>query len=466
MIGMGNGVLSYRFAFDAAGDVHRHADGQSASWHVRFDANPISLATGRPFEPEIADLLDIALAAYVADRLSPRRSLQDDFHGLQWRREIHVSLPIRSAHWREKRVLDLLVGCLNHLTNDAWTFDFQSTGASRFDGERQLTLPGAEIDYGSVALFSGGLDSFVGGARLLKENTAGPIALVSGVSGSRHGSQQSRLADVLRRSSKKPIAHVRVGYSIEDVDAATEVSQRARPFLFFALGAAVARGGRCEKLFVHENGIGSINLPLDSTQLGTRSARAVHPRFLYNFGSLLRELMQSPFEVLNPFQFATKASACREWLQEPAWRACIADTFSCDGFPVRVKGRPQCGFCTSCVLRRLALEAGGLSAWDASERYLRNITSNIRSLPRHVQDGVAVSEWQCARLREALARKDRWQALVEVYPELIEAAAFSALNSGMTRAECEWQLIELYEKHLAEWDSFSARRSYVLANVA
>lgn len=463
---MARGVLSYRFEFDAAGDVHRHAENELASWHVHFDAHPIFLATGRRFEPEIADLLDIAFAAYVGDRLSPRRSLENDFHGLQWRREIQISLPIRSARWREKRLYGLLVDSLNHLTEDVWAFDFQSTAASRFDGERQLTLPGAEVDYGSVALFSGGLDSFAGAAHILKEGSAQPIALVSGVSGSRHGAQQSRLADSLRRSSKKPIAHVRVGYSIEDINAAAEVSQRARPFLFFAIGAAVARGGRCEKLLVHENGIGSINLPFDGTQLGTRSARAVHPRFLYNFSSLVRDLTQSAFEVQNPFQFATKAAACRECLEDAAWRACIADTFSCDGFPVRVKGRPQCGFCTSCVLRRLSLEAAGLSTWDRSDRYLRNVTSKIRSLPRHVQDGVAVTEWQGARLRDALAREDQWQALTEMFPELIEAAAFTVLNTGMTRDECERRLIGLYEQHLAEWDGFSARRSYVLANVA
>jgi len=75
-------------------------------------------------------------------------------------------------------------------------------------------------------------------------------------------------------------------------------------------------------------------------------------------------------------------------------------------------------------------------------------------------------EWQGARLREALARKDQWQALTEIYPELIEAAAFATLNSSVPRAECERRLIKLYEQHLAEWEIFSARRSYVLANVA
>ena len=162
---------------------------------------------------------------------------------------------------------------------------------------------------------------------------------------------------------------------------AQEPSRRTRGFLFLVFGGVTALMAKSSALYLYENGIGAMNLPYDRSQIGTDNARTAHPRVLREVGELLSLVTDRPFSVQNRCIYKTKA----EMLQHPAITRvgeAIRLTFSCDGFPVRTKARAQCGFCTSCLLRRYSLEVAGLADLD-SDGYLQDWKSQSFALSRH-----------------------------------------------------------------------------------
>jgi 7-cyano-7-deazaguanine synthase in queuosine biosynthesis len=422
---------------------------------ISFSPDIVAAAARSQLPGRFADLMDVAFAAHVADRLAPRRSADEDGSGLQWRRRIAMIVPIRDVEfWSDACVRDALHQTLNFLTGDQWSVDFRAERAATWCTEVQNHFPNDQLPC-DVALFSGGLDSFAGAAHLAKPHRE--LMLVSGVPNPRHGALQQVQVSALRRSIAPRVVHVPVKYGIELDEDATEGTQRARAFLHVTLGCVTALLAGQRKLVISENGVGAINLPLDETQIGTRNARACHPMFLLHMQALVRLVSGHAFSIVNPFVFCTKAEACSHE-NVLRLRASIPDTFSCDGFPVRAKGRPQCGYCTACVLRRLALETAGLHDADRAGAYMRDICNGGVRLPLATRNGVFVMEWQARRLTVCMRAKNPWPALIDVFPELDAAAESLALLLRQDIGSCQDRLIALYRNHLTEWESFSGRR--------
>lgn len=131
-------------------------------------------------------------------------------------------------------------------------------------------------------------------------------------------------------------------------------SLRSRGFFFTLLGSACAYLQGQSTLFVYENGIGAIDLPFRESEVGLDHSRAVHPRSLLYISELVTQLLGKSFLTQNPFLFQTKAQMCQILLQSQVAEF-IFDTVSCDR---RRREYPmQCGYCSSCLLRRQALAA-------------------------------------------------------------------------------------------------------------
>src|SRR5206468_929889 len=81
----------------------------------------------------------------------------------------------------------------------------------------------------------------------------------------------------------------RVGFDQNDFsrDMDTESSTRGRSFLFFALAALAASGipGRTT-FYVPENGLISLNVPLDILRVGACSTRTTHPFYMARWQDL------------------------------------------------------------------------------------------------------------------------------------------------------------------------------------
>ena len=232
-------------------------------------------------------------------------------------------------------------------------------------------------------MFSGGLDSLAGTAASIFSAPKQHFVLVSAAPNIRQRFRQQQQVEVLRRKSGASILHVSIPYGIKDGDGyAQEPSRRTRGFLFLVLGGVVALSAGSAGPHIYENGIGAINLPYDQSQIGTDTAKAVHPRVLWQVAELLGLAVEKPFSIVNPCIYLTKA----EMLCHPSVRQVLEAlplTFSCDGFPVRAEGKPQCGFCTSCLLRRFSLEIAGLDGFDAP-----NICGTGKRTPSHPQSSI------------------------------------------------------------------------------
>jgi len=161
-------------------------------------------------------------------------------------------------------------------------------------------------------------------------------------------------------------------------------------FLSYAAVAAATRG--MSDIFICENGVLSLNIPISDARKGTRSTRHAHPLFLQYFNQFINALYGRAFSVHNPFQFWTKAQEAK-FLEKSNLHSLIKDTVTCWGYPNQTLKYPNsnhCGYCIPCIVRRVSVKAAGLAAYDdqyvidvfnlkpnAPEKYSRNIEDLI-----------------------------------------------------------------------------------------
>ena len=112
-------------------------------------------------------------------------------------------------------------------------------------------------------------------------------------------------------------------------------------------------------IYVPENGLISLNVPLDPLRLGAWSTRTTHPFYMARWQELLVNLGLGA-QLLNPYRFNTKG----EMLSGSANPTFLAKnyniTISCSSV---TKGRwkkqspGHCGYCTPCLIRRASIES-------------------------------------------------------------------------------------------------------------
>lgn len=172
--------------------------------------------------------------------------------------------------------------------------------------------------------------------------------------------------------------------------------------------------------------------------------------------NFIRILTGQEFSIANPFLFFTKAEMCRHDAVRELGEF-LHLTFSCDGFPVRVKNRGQCGSCTSCLLRRQALELAGLSSYDQNG-YLNDLSSPTFMGTERQLHALRAMNWQAHRIGVAVSRTDPWEALVSEFIELQKLQLDVCRDGKVQPAELQSKLLHLYSQYAADWGSFSARR--------
>lgn len=302
------------------------------------------------------DLAILAALVTAADtRISRAADSQDT-----WTREIDLYLPVHDQT-RWNAVAPLLVRTLNFLTGDRWRIFFRARNTQN----RQLIAPPrarVASPFTSVCLFSGGLDSFVGAIDLF---AAGQTPLLVSHYGDNSTSSQELCAKRLAPAHGNMTSrHVRANVRFDKNDFShamgEESTTRGRSFLFVALAALAASGFRDRPVIhVPENGLISLNVPLDPLRVGAWSTRTTHPFYMARWQELLDGLgIASTLE--NPYRFKTKGEMLLECRDRDLVERHATDTISCSSVTkARWLGRPlgHCGFCVPCLIRRAALTA-------------------------------------------------------------------------------------------------------------
>lgn len=437
-----------------------------ASWQASkeyyINDERIADSFGKTLSPLLSDWVDVALATYLADRLSPRVGLNPSRKFRNWRRVIHLRIPVRRLDaWNRPEVKIALADLLSFLTDDFWKISFvKRRGSGRQAENNQYLFSNRPRKPIHVALFSGGLDSFCGAAIEMAQSPRASFVFVSAVSNSRQRSaQREQMRGITREFKPKDVRHVAIPFGVRwhgktARGATEEPSQRGRGFLFLTLGAVTAIASGASELSVYENGIGAINLPYDASQLSAASTKAVHPVALLKMSDLVTALCGRRFVIRSPFLYRTKGDMCNE-LAVHRVSDYLRLTFSCDGFPVQAKNKPQCGSCTSCLLRRLSLHAADLMKFDSGSAYTADLVAgkvNDRRL-RYLR----VMEWQYHKIKRLLSAESPWVSLTIEFPDLKRISAELSARGLFTESHVEESILALYTRYVEEWDGFPAR---------
>jgi 7-cyano-7-deazaguanine synthase in queuosine biosynthesis len=301
-----------------------------------------------------ADLGILAATITAADtRISRAADAQDS-----WTREIDLYLPVQDpAPWTA--MTPLIGRTLKFLTGDHWRLFFRERYAKH---QALIAKPRALVraPFSSVCLFSGGLDSFIGAIDLF---AAGKKPLLVSHYGDNSTSSQELCAQHLAKVyGDMRGRHVRANVRFDKNDFAhamgDESTTRGRSFLFFGLAALAASGlDKTPVIYVPENGLISLNVPLDRLRVGACSTRTTHPFYMARWQQILDGLGIAA-KLENPYRFKTKGEMLDECKNSDLARRHVADTISCSSV---TKARwlgvapGHCGFCVPCLIRRSAI---------------------------------------------------------------------------------------------------------------
>lgn len=310
----------------------------------------------------ISDFMNLSLAVYVSDQLISRNV----YGYFNWSRHIKLHVPVidKEVWGQNKEIIEQL---LSFLSGDKWEVIFRSRNS--YLNEALGVKPNIE----NVCLFSGGLDSFVGGINALEDNK--DTVLISyhkqgGNSGEKDA--QSKLVKALKEEFQlKEISHLNFFVKLKKNNNSYEgePSQRARSIIFIALGLLVANSyGDKTKLLIPENGLISLNIPLTKTRLSSYSTKTTHPKFIDNVNKLLSNLgIQN--KVLNPYGFFTKGEMLQNCKRADILKKYVSKTLSCakaghsqQWYHAKEK---QCGFCTPCIIRRASIKKAKIENKDS-----------------------------------------------------------------------------------------------------
>lgn len=346
--------------------------------------------------------VDLALLAATVTAADTRISRTVDAQDA-WTREIEIHLPVKDAV-RWNALAPLIMKTLNFLTGDRWELRFRPRAGTRDLAPQPTKLRTAHPT--TVCLFSGGLDSFIGAIDLL---SAGEVPmLISHYWDGITSTHQAYCAEVLkRRFANMTIHHIRarVGFPTDTVeDATVEDTLRGRSFLFFALAAMAANAlGGNMVVHVPENGLISLNVPLDPLRLGALSTRTTHPYYMARFQDLLDGLGLS-VRLFNRYAFMTKGQMAKACAEPAFLRKEAKHTMSCsspgtrryDPDPDQRKPK-HCGRCVPCLIRRAAI----LEGWGQDDTPYRIADLRAQVLDTKKAEGEHVRSFQLALSRLA-----------------------------------------------------------------
>lgn len=422
---------------------------------IYIDDSDVAIYCSRVLPPDLTDFVDVAGELFKADRITP---FNRQLRGGSKTRTIRASLPVkRLAHWNTPKARGTLAELLEFLTDDEWDLEFRRRERPhRYSESQRYLLPRDRAPSTKIALLSGGLDSFAGIGAELAESPSANIDCVSVVTNGRWEGCQKNLAMRLRDSHCGTIRHIRFKFHMEGARAQSQPSlRRTRGLLFLTSGLVTAAHVGSPELLIFENGVGAINLPYDRGNLGQTSSKAAHPTTLRLMEELFAMVSGRRITIRNPCELKTKAEMCRAL--PLTLRRCISRTYSCDTFGARRASAPQCGTCTSCILRLLSLRSVGLGKYDPPSAYEHDARSLSKLAKRRLTQGLAAMDWQVERISRSIAQNEPWRALVSEFPDLAIVADEFGLRSGCNNVTGE--IIDLHRRFCDEFRCFRKTRT-------
>ena len=328
-----------------------------------LDLNNLERFLNHKIHPVIMDLYRIAATVYVSDLRStrPTRAQTRNFN-------ITISVSDKSKWDSQKQHLESM---LRFLSGDSFNFCFIQGNFPK----QPFSFKESEQKR-AVSLFSGGLDSF-SGIKWLIDNGYSPVIVSHASANNTITNVQNTLHDELKVIHNLDIIQVKARSNLRG----KEPSQRTRSFLFLALGSLVALESGIKEIFLSENAILALNIPITVSRIFTNT-RTAHPRYVKDFNTLVNNLFPNSISVKNPFAQMTKGETV-SILDDVAWKNLIKKTITCSKlFPLQIDPKvnaKQCGICVPCILRRVSIHHANL--WDYDDQYAYDILGDFADIP-------------------------------------------------------------------------------------
>lgn len=325
-----------------------YAHGEYSNVNVANDFEDFNSFLKGTLSPISKDLLDIATIVYMADRFIAKKD-EDT-------REFNILLPVRKKELWDNNT-DLLKELIGFLIRDNVNFYFEEK-----EGGEEYITPKIKNEFDSVICFSGGIDSYVGTIELIEKGYQ-PVIVSHYSSGFLSGIQSQAYGALSRYLSRK-ILQCKVNISSRRITKKGRINERfkennpnqlSRSFLFLSLASTLAYELNIDHIFLCENGILSINLPISESRLNTRTA---HPIVLDMYQKLINNIFNRKITISNPFIYKTKSEILRNLDINKV--DSVNDTVSCWNYwnyrmlKTKKENTTHCGYCFPCIIRRIS----------------------------------------------------------------------------------------------------------------
>lgn len=305
------------------------------------------LASGVAPSARSWDFLSLALAVNAADNVLERAPSPDG-----WTRQIELEVVLYEPEPYQVLAKEI-EQALRFLTGDFWKLTF-------VDGGYPPPRPKSPVrfDADCVCLLSGGLDSLVGALNLTEEGRR-PLLVSQTAKGDKE--TQSLFATGLGGNERHLQWNQNIRPKVEDIEGST----RGRSIGFFAFAAVAADHLATVspdlpspiEVFVPENGLISLNVPLNPGRVGSLSTKTTHPVFMGRLRKLWAAL-GIPAVLHLPYAAKTKGEMMAECKVPDVLAKVATQATSCGRF-VR-NGYKHCGRCVPCLVRRASFIRAGI----------------------------------------------------------------------------------------------------------
>lgn len=320
------------------------------------------------FQSEALDLFYISLMVYYADRKVSRSEYIDN-----WTRGFTLYIPVLNVDkWNQNK--ELLEAMISYLSGDIWKFEFRQRNLNTTEKKISDNISKRYIDKkftpDAFCMLSGGLDSFIGAIDLLTVNKN--VAFVGHYGGGKGVKPFQDKVNSLLKSKFNLTDNQFFNFNATPLKG-IEDSTRTRSFLFFAHAIILASCSKKEvDLYIPENGLISLNIPLTNTRLGSNSTRTTHPYYMNLLQQLLINL-HLKIVLKNPYQFLTKGEMMIACANNKFIKENYKYTMSCshpDQGRYNKETKPlHCGTCLPCSIRRASL----MKAFNTDESDYRDV---------------------------------------------------------------------------------------------
>jgi 7-cyano-7-deazaguanine synthase in queuosine biosynthesis len=292
------------------------------------------------------DWLEILGSLFAVDMACERG--QGD---VKWARQIDAYVPVRDPdYWEAFRTQ--FEAIWSDLTQDDLTIHFKAEAAPS-SPPRQSKNPFVAHD--GVALLSGGQDSFVGALALLNRGER-PFLLSHTASGAVNTAQTQ--VEAVLRSIQPDVArvHIGAGRAPNQPFPGMESSQRSRTLLFVGVAALIAVAGGSNRVYLNENGIMAIHVPMTAARVGSLSTHTASPPIVARMQELATSALGGTLIIDNILVGRTKPEVVGVAVGLGHGDD-MQRTVSCWQIG---RTRTHCGFCAPCIMRRISCEAHGV----------------------------------------------------------------------------------------------------------